>query len=89
MQRLNYDRKFSLGIVASLAPGVILPLGYALFGGSANLLGGPRAAVSLVFAATLSSLLAMDSIYEAGADRASAALTLALIMAGAPERAAK
>lgn len=69
----------SLGIVASLMPGVILPLGYALFGGSPNLLGGPRAAVSLVFAATLSSILAMDPIFEAGANRAAAALTLALI----------
>lgn len=70
----------SLGIIASLAPGVILTLGYALFGGSSNLLAGPRAAVSLVFAATLASILAMDPIFEAGANRPAAALMLGLIM---------
>jgi len=69
----------SLGIVASLAPGVILPLAYALFGGSPSLLAGPRAAVSLVFAATLSGIMAMTPLFETGADRAGAALTFALI----------
>jgi len=70
----------SLGIIASLAPGVLLTLGYTLFGGSPSLLAGPRAAVCLVFAATLSSILALDPIFAAGADRSAAALTLGLIM---------
>jgi sulfate permease, SulP family len=69
----------SLGIVASLAPAVVLTVGYALFGGSSNLLAGPRAAVCLVFAATTGSFLAMDPIYASGADREAAALTFALI----------
>lgn len=69
----------SLGLVAGLVGGIIVTACSALFGGTPGLISGPRASVSLVFAAIVASLLATDSLFDPGADRSAMALSFAMI----------
>ena len=69
----------SFGLVAGLLGGIIVTTCSALFGGAPGLISGPRASVSLVFAAIIASLLAADLAFEPGADRAAITLSLAMV----------
>jgi SulP family sulfate permease len=69
----------SLGLVAGLFGGIIVTACSALFGGAPALISGPRASVSLVFAAILTSLLSLEVFATPGVDSRAAALSLAMI----------
>jgi SulP family sulfate permease len=69
----------SLGLMAGLMGGIIVTACSSLFGGTPGLISGPRASVSLVFAAIVASLLAADFLFDPGTDMPRMALNLALI----------
>jgi SulP family sulfate permease len=69
----------SVGLMAGLMGGIIVTACSSLFGGTPGLISGPRASVSLVFAAIVASLLAADFLFDPGTDMPRMALNLALI----------
>ncbi len=69
----------SVGLVAGLLGGVLVTTCSALFGGTPGLISGPRGSVSLVIAAILAHLMAVDGLFVPGADKAAMALSFAMI----------